>query len=409
MSGERVVITGMGIWSCLGKDLTEVEASLRAGRSGIGFDPVRKELGYRSALTGIVAMPELKGVLSRRQRVGMAEEAYYAYESTAQAFKQAGLEGDIFKKEAVGILFGNDSSALAVVESVDAMRRKKDTTLLGSGAIFQAMNSTVTMNLATIFGLRGINFTVSGACASGSHAIGMGYLLVKQGLQRIVLCGGAQEVNPIAFGSFDGIGAFSVRESDPTKASRPFDKDRDGLVPSGGAASLIVESLSSARERGAPILAEIMGYGFSSNGVHISDPDINGQVRALNMALEMAGMGASDIGYINAHATSTPLGDRVEAQAIDQVFGASRPFVSSTKSMTGHECWMAGASEIVYCLLMMHGGFLAPNINFEGADEASERLNIVQRTTDHRTDVMLSNSFGFGGTNSTLIIKRHDG
>ncbi|HQW87016.1 MAG TPA: beta-ketoacyl synthase N-terminal-like domain-containing protein, partial [Flavobacteriales bacterium] len=224
---ERVVITGMGIWSCLGKDLAEVSESLRIGRSGIVFDPVRKEMGFRSALTGKVDMPDLKAELGRRQRVGMAEECFYAYAATAQAFRQAGIAEQTFLDHEVGILYGNDSSAMAVVEGVDALRRKKDTTLIGSGSIFQSMNSTVTMNLATIFRLRGINFTVSGACASGSHAIGMGYLLIKQGLQRIVLCGGAQEVNPIAFCSFDGISAFSVREQDPTRASRPFDKDRD--------------------------------------------------------------------------------------------------------------------------------------------------------------------------------------
>lgn len=397
----------MGIWSCLGKDLAEVSESLRIGRSGIVFDPVRKEMGFRSALTGKVDMPDLKAELGRRQRVGMAEECYYAYAATAQAFRQAGVGEQTFLDHEVGILYGNDSSALAVVEGVDALRRKKDTTLIGSGSIFQSMNSTVTMNLATIFRLRGINFTVSGACASGSHAIGMGYLLIKQGLQRIVLCGGAQEVNPIAFCSFDGISAFSVRESDPTKASRPFDKDRDGLVPSGGSAALVLESLSSALERGAPILAEVVGYGFSSNGLHISDPDLDGQVRALNMALNMAGMGPSDIEYINAHATSTPIGDLVEARAIDTVFGATRPLVSSTKSMTGHECWMAGASEVVYSVLMMQGGYLAPNINFEEPDEASERLNLVSRPMERKVDVLLSNSFGFGGTNSSLIIKRY--
>ncbi|MCB0793363.1 MAG: beta-ketoacyl-[acyl-carrier-protein] synthase family protein [Flavobacteriales bacterium] len=404
---ERVVITGMGIWSCLGKGKTEVEASLREGRSGIVMDPVRKEMGFRSGLTGHVEMPDLKNVLGRRQRVGMAEEAFYAYVATAEAFEQAGITDELLQREEVGILYGNDSSALAVVESVDALRRKKDTTLIGSGSIFQSMNSTVTMNLSTIYRLRGINFTVSGACASGSHAIGMAFMLIQQGLQRMVLCGGAQEVNPIAFCSFDGISAFSVREDEPTKASRPFDKGRDGLVPSGGAASLVLESLSSALERGATILGEVLGYGFSSNGLHISDPDLNGQVRALNMVLKMADVGPADIGYINAHATSTPIGDTVEAQALHSVFGGSKPPVSSTKSLTGHECWMAGASEIVYCLLMMQGGFLAPNINFDEPDADSERLNIIERPLNKRVDVMLSNSFGFGGTNSSLVLKRY--
>lgn len=409
MSSGRVVITGMGIWSCLGKDLAEVETSLRQGKSGIVFDQKRKDMGYRSALTGAVEMPDLKEKLNRRQRVMMAEECFYAYAAAEQAFAQAGIDMAYLEKNEVGILFGNDSSAKAVMESIDTVRRKNDTTLLGSGAIFQSMNCTVTMNLSTIFKLRGVNFTISGACASGSHSIGMGYLLIKQGLQKMVLCGGAQEVNEYAFGSFDGIGAFSVQEADPAKASKPFDKNRDGLVPSGGAAALVLESLESALERGATILAEVVGYGFSSNGAHISDPDLDGQLRALNMALNMASMKAEAVQYVNAHATATPVGDSIEAQAIDAVFGASRPYVSSTKSMTGHECWMAGASEVVYSMIMMHGGFIAPNINFATPDEDSAKLNIVANAIDHKFDVFLSNSFGFGGTNSALIIKRYSG
>jgi len=405
MNGQRVVITGMGIWSCLGRDLAEVSDALRNGRSGIVLDQERKDMGFRSGLTGRVWVPDVKDRLNRRQRIGMAQQVFYAFEATEQAMKQAGIDTAWCERNEVGI-FGNDSSALAVTESVDTIRAKKDTTLLGSGAIFQGMNCTVTMNLSTVFKLKGVNFTLSGACASGSHAIGIGYLLIKQGLQKMVLCGGAQEVNPFAFGSFDGIGAFSVREGDPTGASRPFDKDRDGLVPSGGAAALVIESLESARARGATILAEITGYGFSSNGAHISDPDLDGQVRALHMALGMAGIPAEKVDYINAHATSTPVGDRIEAQALHAVFGQRRPWVSSTKSMTGHECWMAGASEVVYSMLMLLDGFLAPNLNLQAPDEDSAKLNLVRETRNETIDTFLSNSFGFGGTNSTLIIQR---
>jgi len=404
---HRVVITGMGLWSCLGTSLQEVEASLRAGRSGIGFAQGRKDMGYRSALTGIVPTPDLKSRLTRRERIGMAEQANYAFAATEQAMAQAGIDRAWLEANETGIIFGNDSSALAVMESVDTIRKKKDTTLVGSGAIFQGMNCTVTMNLSTILKLKGINFTLSGACASGSHAIGIGYLLIKQGLQRMVICGGAQEVNDYAFGSFDGISAFSTKEDDPAGASRPFDANRDGLVPSGGAAALIVESLESAKARGATILGEITGYGFSSNGDHISDPNLDGQVRALRMALNMAGITADDIDYVNAHATGTPVGDRIEAQAIDAVFGQRRPFVSSTKSMTGHECWMAGASEVVYSMLMMLGGFVAPNVNLQQPDEDSVRLNLVRTAIDARIERFLSNSFGFGGTNSTLIVQRY--
>ena len=231
----------MGIYSCIGKNLDEVRESLYNGKSGIVFDPVRKEMGFRSALTAYLEKPDLKGVLSRNQRVYMPEQALYAYVATAEALKNAKIDQDYLDSHVVGLMYGNDSSADPVVKAVDTMRAKKDTTLVGSGAIFQSMNSTVTMNLSCIFKLRGINLTVSGACASGSHAIGLGALLISNGLQDMVVCGGAQEVNPFSIGSFDGISAFSVRESDPTRASRPFDRDRDGLVPGGGAATVIIE------------------------------------------------------------------------------------------------------------------------------------------------------------------------
>jgi 3-oxoacyl-[acyl-carrier-protein] synthase-1 len=403
---NRVVITGRGIYSCLGKNADEVVESLKNGRSGIIFDPIRKEMGFRSALVGNVEVPDLKNEVGRKDRKAMPEEAMYAFVSTKQALEHAGMTQEFIDENEVGILFGNDSTAGAVIEGVDLLREKKDTTLIGSGNIFQSMNSTVTMNLSTIFRLKGVNFTVSAACASGSHSIGMGYLLIKMGLQKQVICGGAQEVNPYAFGSFDGIGTFSIQEDEPTKASKPFDKNRDGLVPSGGAATVVLESLESAQARGANILAEIVGYGMSSNGEHISNPNKNGQERALKMALEMGNVDPSEIDYINAHATSTPVGDGFEAQAIDSIFGETRPFVSSTKSMTGHECWMAGASEMVYCLLMMENGFVAPNINFNEADEHSAKLNIPNKSVDKELNTILSNSFGFGGTNSTLIIRK---
>jgi 3-oxoacyl-[acyl-carrier-protein] synthase-1 len=303
-------------------------------------------------------------------------------------------------------LFGNDSSAKASIQSGDIARAKKDNTLIGSGAIFQSMNCTITMNLATIFKLRGVNFTISAACSSGSHAVGMASLLIKMGLQKAIICGGGQEMNPYAFATFDALSAFSVRENEPTKASRPFDKNRDGLIPGGGAATIILEEYESAVKRGAPILAEVMGYGFSSNGDHISGSNPEGQIRAIHHALEAAGMQAKDIDYINAHATSTQGGDYAEAQAIDAVFGATKPLVSSTKSMTGHECWMAGASEIVYSTLMMQNDFVAPNINFETPDDASAKLNLATQTTNKKINAYLSNSFGFGGTNSSILVKK---
>jgi len=392
---NRVVITGIGIYSCIGKNLDEVSKSLYKGQSGIILDKARKEFGYRSALTGYVERPNLKELLDRRSRIMLPEQGEYAYVATLEALAQAGLDQDYLNKEEVGILYGNDSSAKAIIDSTDIIRDKKNTMMIGSGAVFQTMNSTVTMNLATIFKLKGINFTISAACASGSHSIGVGYHFIKSGLQDCIICGGAQEINQYAMGSFDALSAFSVNEADPTKASRPFDRGRDGLIPSGGAATVILESLES-----------VIGYGFSSNGAHISNPTVEGPVRSLLMALKDAGVNASEVDYVNAHATSTPAGDASEAKAIHQVFGASKPLVSSTKSMTGHECWMAGASEIVYSMLMMQNSFVAPNINFENPDEDSARLNIAKNSIEKEINVFLSNSFGFGGTNSSLIIKK---
>ncbi len=402
---KRVVITGIGIYSCLGKTLDEVRDSLYTGKSGIIFDPVRKEMGFRSALTAHLEIPDLKKELSRSQRAYMPEQAKYAYCATVDALRHAGIDQDYLDKHDVGLLYGNDSSAEPVVHAADSIRQKKDTTLCGSGSIFQSMNSTVTMNLSCIFKLRGINMPISAACASGSHAIGMGALLIQNGLQDIIVCGGAQEVNPISIGSFDGISAFSVRENEPTKASRPFDRDRDGLVPGGGAATLIIEEYEHAVRRGAPILAEILSYGFSSNGDHISSPNVDGPSKSLRMAIQRAGIDIREIGYINAHATSTPVGDTNEAKAIYNVFGDQQVEVTSTKSQTGHEMWMAGASEVIYSLLMMKNNFIAANINFENPDEDSAKLLIPNQRVEKHFDTFLSNSFGFGGTNSTLIIR----
>lgn len=402
---KRVVITGLGIYSCIGKNLNEVKESLYSGKSGIIYDASRKELGFRSALTGVLERPNLKGRIDRRMRIGMAEPAEYAYMATVEALQQAGITEEYLITNEVGILYGNDSTAQAVIHSDEIMREKKDTALLGSGSIFQSMNSSVTMNLSVIFKLKGINFTVSGACASGSHSIGMGMVMIRHGLQDMIICGGAQEINPQSMGSFDALNAFSVREN-PLTASRPFDRDRDGLVPSGGAATVILESYESAVKRGAPILAEVVGYGFSSNGEHISQPNVDGAVRSMEKALVEAKLSPEQIDYINAHATSTPIGDMNEAIALDKVFGNARPVISSTKSMTGHECWMAGASEIVYSMLMMQNDFIAPNLNYENPDEYSAKLNIVTTTIEKPINIFLSNSFGFGGTNSALIVKK---
>ena len=404
--GRRVVGTGMGIWSCLGTNLEEVRQSLFEGRSGIGVDPQRIEYGYQSALTGIVQQPALKGLLQRRLRVGLSEQAEYAYMAARECFGQAGVDDDFLLQHEVGVIFGNDSSSKPVIEAANIMAEKHDSELLGSGLIFQSMNSTVNMNLSTIFHLRGINFTISAACASGSHSIGMGYLLVRQGLQDRVLVGGAQETNYYSMSTFDALGAFSKRMDEPTKASRPFDRDRDGLIPSGGAAALLLEDYDSAVARGARIIAEVVGYGFSSNGGGISQPSNEGCVIAMSRALNDAGLTVDDIDYVNAHATSTPQGDQFEAMALGQLFGGKRALISSTKGLTGHECWMAGASEAVYSILMMQHSFVAPNVNFEHPDEYSAKLNIATTTVETEVNTVLSNSFGFGGTNSALVLRK---
>lgn len=403
---RRVVITGMGIWSCIGESCSEVEQSLRSGKSGIGIDPLRTEYGYRSPLTGIVRRPSLKGILDRKQREFLAEEGEYAYMATKEAVENAGLDADMLEKCGAGIIYGNDSTAEAVIRGHERILEKKDTTLVGAASIFRSMNSTVTMNISTIFRLKGINMTVSAACASGSHAIGLAAMLIRSGLQKVVIAGGAQETNYLSMASFDGISAFSMRTDEPARASRPFDRYRDGLVPSGGAASLVLEDYGHAVERGAVILAEVLGYGFSSNGGMISSASAEGSEKAMRMALAEAGLSPDRIDYVNAHATSTVQGDMYEAIAIDRLFGRYRTPVSSTKGMIGHECWMAGASETVYSILMMRGGFIAPNINFTEPDEYSAPLNIVAETAKADIRCFLSNSFGFGGTNSALVVGR---
>lgn len=402
---KRVVITGMGIWSCIGTTLDEVRDSLYKGKSGIVFNAERKSLGFRSALCADVPKPDLKPFIPRNQRQFMPEEAQYAYMATRQALENAKLDADYMEHHEIGLIYGNDSVAEATMHALDKFREFHDTAACGSGAIFQSMNSTVTMNLACLFRLKGINLTASAACASGSQSIGLAALLIRNGLQECVVCGGAQEANLYSVAAFDGIQSFSVREDHPTCASRPFDRDRDGLVPGGGAATVVLESYEHAVRRGVPIWAEIVGWGFSGNGDHISTPNIEGPVRSLEACLRNSGVTPKEIGYINAHATSTRIGDAREAQAIARVFGDWQVPVTSTKGQTGHEMWMAGASELIYSMLMMKNDFIAGNLNFENPDEETACIHVLPERKEVHFDMFLSNSFGFGGTNSTLIVK----
>ena len=395
----------MGIWSCIGTSLDEVRDALYQGRSGIILDQSRKDAGFRSGLVGNVPKADLKPFLSRSARSYTHEETQFAYMATRQALDHAGIDMDYLEHNEVGIIYGNDSAVDASVSAVDKFRQVHDSVACGSGSLFQCLNSTISMNLACIFRLRGINQTVSSACASGAMSIGMAAMMIRHGLQDCIVCGGAEEINMLGIVGFDGLQSFSINDADPTKASRPFDKSRDGLVPSGGGATLILESYDHAVKRGARIIAEVVGWGFSGNGDHISTPTLEGPMRSMTNCLNDGGVGIGDIGYINAHATSTVIGDQREAECIANIFGDNTVPVTSTKSLTGHEMWMAGASEVIYSILMMKNDFIAPNLNFEEPDEVTARINVVPETRQTHFDMFLSNSFGFGGTNSTLIIK----
>jgi len=401
---HRIAITGVGIVSCLGSDKESVSTSLREGRSGIVIDPRRQELGFRSPLTGAVQGFSPPAELSRKQRKSMPEFAVQAYAAATQALDDAGLAREEVQNPQSGLIFGVDSSCLAAVEQVDTLREKGETRLIGSGQIFRSMTSCVTMNLNTLLQTQGACWSISSACSSGGHAIGQAADLIALGRQERIICGGAQEINWESMCSFDGLGAFSMGENGPDKACRPFDAGRDGLVPSGGAAAVVLERYDLAVSRGATILGEIKSYAFSSDGENLSIPSRSGLQRAMSESLARAGMKPGDIDYLCAHATSTPAGDAAEAENIKAVFGSATPYISSLKSMTGHELWMSGASQVVYCTLMAQGGFIAPNINFERPDEQTDGLRIVTETIRSPPKRVLCNSAGFGGTNSCLVL-----
>ncbi len=402
---NSAAVTGMGIISCLGNDVDTVADSLKTGQSGIIFDEQRKKLGFRSALTGRIKdfSPGDYGINKKACR-SMCEPALYAMAAAKGAVSDACLSEHELQNERCGIIFGNDSTVKASVEAVDIARQYNETHYIGAGRIFRSMNSTITMNLAAHFKTQGANWTVSAACASGAHVIGQALMMIRNGMQDIILAGAAQETNWMTMASFDSLNAFSSYTDDPKTASRPFDRKRNGLVPGGGGACIIMESLEHAVLRGAPIYCIIDGYGFSSGiGKSLSEPNKKGSQKAMLNALNDAGIVPDNIDYINAHATSTPVGDLAEAIAIHQVFGPNTP-VSSTKSMTGHECWMSGASEVIYTILMAKNRFLAPNINFTGLDEDCPPIQVVPQTCDASIRYAISNSFGFGGTNAAVIL-----
>ena len=400
-----VAITGIGIVSCLGNNTNSVTDSLRSGKSGIVVDEERTKLGFRSPLTGAVKDFNLTDYLTRKRRKTMPDFTIHTYAAVVEALEMSGLGDDDIQNQNTGLIFGCDSSCQAAVEQVELLRKHGETKSIGSGLVFRSMNSNITMNLNTILKTRGACWTISSACSSGGHAIGQAADLIALGRQQRVICGGAQEINWEGICSFDALGAFSTRTENPAAASRPFDADRDGLVPSGGAAAVILERYDQARQRGARILGRIAAYEFSSDGDHISAPSNDGLLLTMQKALARARLEPADIDYICAHATSTAVGDSVEAKSIYTVFGPQTPWVSSLKGMTGHELWMAGASSVVYSVIMARNGFIARNLNFETPDAESEKLNIVTETLQRSPETIMCNAAGFGGTNSCLILR----
>jgi 3-oxoacyl-[acyl-carrier-protein] synthase I len=401
---HRVAITGMGLVSCLGNTQQEVLESLQQGRSGIALFPERKALGFRSALGGCLRDLPAPNVPKRNLRQ-MGPGSMLAIHALNQALEGARLEAAQLQHDRAGIIIGNVGNMQDVYRQCRMFHDK--TQKLGGTAEQKVMGDSVSANLSVLLGTRGYSLTLSAACATGAAAIGFAAQLIRGGLQDICLCGGVQEDAWESICHFDALQAFSVRESEPSKASRPFDKHRDGLVPSAGAGIIILEELEHARQRHAPIYGELIGYAMTSDGYDMTVPSGEGSVLCMEQALKDAGITPDQLDYINAHATSTPLGDAVEAQAIAKVFG-KKPYVSSTKSMTGHELGTAGSNEIVYTLLMMQHEFVAPNINLEEFDPQCGGIHVVANEAHQtRIDTAASNSFGFGGVNTCVVLKRY--
>ena len=407
---RRTVITGIGIWSCIGQSVQEVEQSLRLGKSGIGIDPERTAYGYQSPLTGIVPRPDIKAQgLRRSQRITLSEPGEYGYMAMKEALTMAPVS-DLYR---CGLIVSNDSTAGALAETEAIMAEYHDSRRLGAGMVFRTLNSSVSMSLASIFGIGGLTLSVSAACAGGGHAIGLAHSLIHSGQLDCCIVVGAQEVGLHAYTSFDALGLFSKRTDNPAAASRPFDTERDGLVPSGGAACVILETAGHAAMGNRKPLATVDGYGFSTSPDLVS-PSADAIYQSMTAALSAATVPSGSplgpgISAIMAHATSTPDGDRAEAEAIHRFCldnGLSHPFVISTKALTGHECWMSGVSQIVYALIQMQGGFIAPNINLRTIDPAAATLRIPTAPTVTTLTTVLCNAFGFGGTNSSLVISR---
>ena len=401
---RRVAVTGVGLVSVLGVTRERIADSLYHARSGVVFDPLRLEQGFRSALTGRIADFDPARHLTRKQRKSMPDFAVWAHAACMDALEQAGLAPEALRSDRCGMVFGNDSTVLPVLEQHEALLAAGRTEGVGSGHIFRCMNSTITMNLNVLFGNTGAGWTVSAACASGAYAIGQAVDSIRLGRQDLMICGAAQELNWQSVCSFDGLGAFSTR-SPAEDASRPFDRGRDGLVPSGGAAALVLEDYATARNREAPVLAEILGFGCGSDGQALSLPSHTGLARAMRMALREAGLNPADIDCVNAHATSTLPGDAAEAANLRSVFGSACPPVMALKSLTGHELWMSGAAQVGYAAIMAERGFTAGTRNFEAPDESTAGIPVLDHAVDSPPRVMLCNAAGFGGSNACLVLR----
>lgn len=403
---KRAVITGMGIVSSIGNDVKEVLASLKSGKSGINFSEQFAENKLRSNVWGDLKMNPAEHIDRKKMRF-MGDAAAFAYLSMEQAIEDSGLSDDQVSNDRTGLVAGSGgASSYNQVAAVDIIRNK-GVKRVGPYMVPRTMSSTVSACLATPFKIRGVNYTMSSACATSAHCIGHAVELIQLGKQDVVFAGGGEELDWSLTMMFDAMGALSTKyNDDPTKASRTYDADRDGFVISGGGGMLVVEELEHALARGAKIYGEIVGYGATSDGYDMVAPSGEGAVRCMKMAMQDLD---APIDYINTHGTSTPVGDVKELGAIQELFGKNSPAISATKAMTGHALGAAGVHEAIYSTLMLNNNFVAPSINIDNLDPAAEGLDIVTETRETELTTVMSNSFGFGGTNATLVIKKYEG
>lgn len=400
---KRVVITGMGIVSSIGNNVEEVLASLKAGKSGITASEQFKENGLRSQVWGDLKINPAE-FIDRKQMRFMGDAAAYAYLSMQQAIEDAGLSEEQVSNDRTGVVAGSGgASALNQTVATDTMRAK-GVKRVGPYMVPRTMSSTVSACLATPFKIRGVNYSMSSACATSAHCIGHAMELIQLGKQDIVFAGGGEELDWSQTMMFDAMGALSTKYNEtPEKASRTYDADRDGFVISGGGGMLVIEELEHALARGAKIYGEIVGYGATSDGYDMVAPSGEGAIRCMKMAMQ----DVDAIDYINTHGTSTPVGDVKELGAIQELFGDNSPAISATKAMTGHALGAAGVHEAIYSTLMLDNNFIAPSVNISNLDEAAQGLDIVTEARDAELTTVMSNSFGFGGTNATLVIKKY--